>query len=67
MRTRAIAAVALASLVLSTPTASGAVQSSPPKGPVGTVWVCNPLPPMPVVPSPVVVLLELDHVGPSLA
>ena len=41
MRSRAIAAVALASLVLSTPAASGAVQSSPRQGPAGTVWVGN--------------------------
>ncbi len=41
MRTRAIASVALASLVLSTSAASGAVQSSPRQGPAGTVWVGN--------------------------
>ncbi len=41
MRSRTIAAAALASLVFSTPAASPAAQSPPWRGPAGTVWVGN--------------------------
>jgi hypothetical protein len=41
MKSKAMAALALASFVVSTPAASGAVQSSPRQGPAGTVWVGN--------------------------